>query len=84
MRVPLEAMRDVKFPLHGPGYLDFARLDPSARRRHALDRRLHPALRGNRELGDPQIVATRVSLPSDRSFLTYPEALASVTGAARR
>src|SRR6185295_18857371 len=35
---------------------------------------------GNTPLGAPRIVAVRASLPSDRSFVSYDTALASVTG----
>jgi hypothetical protein len=79
LRVPLESMRDVDFPLRGPGYLDIPRAEPL----------LHDAARvwlagylsvyeNDSLLTDLQIVATRVSLPSDRSFVTYDSALANV------
>jgi hypothetical protein len=82
IRVPLEAMRDVNFPVHGPGYLDLTRLDPL----------LHDAAQvwiadeiklfeNDVRLAAPRIVATRVSLPSDRSFSSYPTAIAHTTGA---
>ncbi len=81
VRVPLEAIRDVDFPQRGAGYLDIARTTPLLRdaanvwiadyvEMYENDRRLE---RGG-------IVATRVSLPSDRSFATYDGALANVTG----
>ena len=39
IRVPLEAMRDVNFPVRGPGYLDLAaRSAAPARRGKGLDR----------------------------------------------
>jgi hypothetical protein len=82
VRAPLAAMRDVEFPLRGPGYLDLARADAP----------LHDAARlwiadavalfeGERRLEPPRLVAVRVSLPSDRSFLSYEDALAHVSGA---
>ena len=81
VRVPLEAIRDVDFPQRGAGYLDIARTTPLLRdaanvwiadyvEMYENDRRLE---RGG-------IVATRVSLPSDRAFATYDGALANVTG----
>ena len=81
VRVPLEAIRDVDFPQRGAGYLDIARTTPLLRdvanvwiadyvEMYENDRRLE---RGG-------IVATRVSLPSDRAFATYDGALATVTG----
>jgi hypothetical protein len=82
IRVPLEAMRDVIFPVHGPGYLDLVGLDPL----------LHDAVQvwiadeiklyeNDARLGPPRIAATRVSLPSDRSFVTYATAFAHTSGA---
>ena len=35
--------------------------------------------KGARRLTDPRVVATRVSLPSDKSFATYDTALAHLT-----
>jgi hypothetical protein len=82
IRVPLEAMRDVNFPVHGPGYLDLVGLDPL----------LHDAVQvwiadeiklyeNDARLGPPRIAATRVSLPSDRSFVTYATAFAHTNSA---
>jgi len=81
VRVPLKAMRDVNFPERGPGYLDLARasaLLPEAATLWIADFiELHE---DDTRLSKPQIVATRISLPSDRSFASYEEALAHVTG----
>ena len=82
VRVPLIAMRDINFPTRGAGYLDLAQID-----------RLLPGVamlwigdevelyEGDTRLGSPQVVAARVSLPTDRSFRSYEDALAHVTGA---
>jgi len=81
VRAPLAALRDVGYPTRGPGYLDLARVDASLRQAASLwiadevelyedDVRLSP----------PRTVAARVSLPSDRSFGGYEEALAHVAG----
>jgi hypothetical protein len=81
MRVPLEAMRDVNFPLVGPGYLDLSRSEPllqdAARLWLANDLHLYE---NESRLDAPRIVATRVSLPSDRSFASYADALAHTNG----
>jgi hypothetical protein len=81
VRVPLEAMRDVNFPLNGPGYLDLARAQPllqdAAKLWLADDLQLYE---DEARLAAPRIVATRVSLPSDRSFVSYADALANTTG----
>jgi hypothetical protein len=79
IRAPLGAMRDLDLPLKGPGYLDFSRLashtNDAARVWIADYIRLYE---NDRELPEETIVATRVSLPSDRSFVSYDSALAGV------
>ncbi|HEY2376678.1 MAG TPA: HupE/UreJ family protein [Gemmatimonadaceae bacterium] len=76
LRVPLEAMRDVDFPLRGPGYLDIPRasalLKDAARVWLAGYLSLYE---GDTKLSGARIIAARVSLPSDRSFATYDDAL---------
>jgi hypothetical protein len=81
VRVPMKAMRDIEFPKRGPGYLDMSRVDEY----------LHDAAEqwisnftelqeSDTRLPKPRIVETRVSLESDRSFASYDQALAHVTG----
>ena len=81
VRVPLKAVRDIEFPKRGPGYLDLARADNAlrgaAKLRIADDLEFYA---GDSRLPKPQIVETRVSLESDKSFASYEEALAHVTG----
>src|SRR5262249_27683485 len=82
VRVPLRAMRDVDFPTRGPGFLDLARADAALR--DAAMMWVADAIQlyeGDRQLSNPRIVETRVSLESDRSFVSCEEALAHVTGA---
>jgi hypothetical protein len=81
IRVPLKAMSDMEFPERGPGYLDLAQVDASLR--EGATRYISDAIElyeGDRRLVNPRIVETRVSLESDRSFTSYEEALAHVTG----
>lgn len=81
IRVPLEAMRDIELPLIGPGYLDLSRAEPALNQGARLWIVDYVALYENGvELGPGQIAATRVSLPSDRSFTHYQTALAHVLG----
>jgi hypothetical protein len=79
MRVPLEAMRDVRLPLTGDGSLDVASAGPALREAaelwlvdgmalYADDVRLPP----------PRLQAVRASLPTDRSFASYSTARAAV------
>ncbi len=81
VRVPLEAMRDIQWPLRGPGYLELARVDPLLRDAARLWIANYLELyEGDVRLGHEEIVAARVSLPSDRSFDSYQHALAQVIG----
>ena len=81
VRVPMTAMRDLDFPTLGPGYLDIENSDYSLRNAALLwianDVRLYE---NDTDLGNPQLVAVRVSLPSDRSFESYDDALANIMG----
>jgi len=81
VRVPLGATRDVDYPMRGPGYLDLARAAAALRNAAQLwiGGEVEIYEDGTR-LRAPQIVAARVSLPSDRSFATYEDALAHVMG----
>jgi hypothetical protein len=75
-------MRDINFPRHGPGFLDLDRLEPSLRTAAAMW--IGDAIavyEDDVRLPKPQIAAVRVSLQSDRSFGSYDDALAHVTGA---
>ena len=83
VRVPLEALSDMVFPTTGPGYLDFELV----RRRNEL----HEAamiwmgqevriFENGARLEEPEITAIKVSLPSNRAFETYDEALRHVQG----
>ncbi|MFO1217007.1 MAG: HupE/UreJ family protein [Burkholderiaceae bacterium] len=77
IRVPLAAMNEVDLPLHGPGYLDLARADAALRTAAELWFADNLVLQEDgRTLPRPVIVATRVSLASDRSFASWGTALA--------
>ncbi len=83
VRVPLTSMRDVRFPLRGPGYLVLG---------DELDRVLREAAtlwiadyvrvyENGAPLGEERVVAARVSLPSDRSFFSFEQAMAHTLSA---
>lgn len=75
VRVPLEAMRDIKWPLRGPGYLDLTKVDTLLRDAVKLWITNYVELyEGASRLQHDSIVAARVSLPSDRSFADYASA----------
>ena len=81
-RVPMGALRDVEFPLSGPGYLQLDRLDPALLAQGADTWLAHDlaVFEGATRLGAPRLVAARVSLPSDKSFASYDDALAHLRG----
>ncbi|MDA1082207.1 MAG: hypothetical protein O2973_11115, partial [Gemmatimonadetes bacterium] len=76
-RVPLEAMRDIQWPLRGPGYLELSQLDSLLRDGTKIwvsdNIRIYE---GGAELGAPLIRSARVSLQSDRSFESFGAAVA--------
>lgn len=81
VRAPLNAMRDMDVPRRGPGYLDLARVDQVLRDAAILWIGDYVQIyEGDQRLGKPEVVAARVSLPSDRSFESYDRALEHVTG----
>jgi hypothetical protein len=76
VRVPLEAIRDVEFPLRGPGYLDITGVGPLLRDAAKLWIADYLELyEDGVRLGPEQIVQTRISLPSDRSFEDWQTAI---------
>ena len=80
-RVPLAAMREVDFPRRGPGYLDLARADTALGNAAKLWLADNIELfEGDARLSYPNVVETRISLPSDKSFGSYEQAMAHVTG----
>src|SRR6266849_6744008 len=81
VRVPLKAMRDVDFPRRGAGFLDLARADASLHNAATLWISDNIELyEGDVRLAHPRLVDARVSLESDKSFASYEQALAHVTG----
>jgi hypothetical protein len=81
IRVPLQAIRDVDIPQRGPGYLDLTRAEEALRTGATIWIAQSVALyEEDARLGEPDLVAVRVSLPSDTSFREYDTALAHMTG----
>jgi hypothetical protein len=79
VRVPLESMRDVVFPLRPDGTLELSRMPPLLT--EAAGVWLQPAFtvwRDGDALPTPRLVAARLSMPSDRAFSAYAEAMAHV------
>ena len=81
VRVPLQAMRDIDIPLRGQGYLDLTRAGDALRTATTVWISRAVALyEEDTRLGAPELIAVRVSLPSDRSFQEYDTARAHITG----
>lgn len=83
LRVPLEAMRDVDFPLRADGSLDLVAVRPLLT--DAASQWIASYLSLDADgtaLGAPRVVAARVALPSDRAFETLDGAVARFTGPA--
>jgi len=81
VRVPLQAMRDVTFPETGPGYLVISEADQALHDAATIWIAQEVTLFENEApLTDWEIAATRLALPSDRSFENYESAVATVTG----
>jgi hypothetical protein len=81
VRAPLEAMRDVDFPQKGLGFLDVSRAQPLAREAAQLWIAGYiSAYEEGRDLGTARILATRISIPSDRAFASYDAAVGRLLG----
>jgi uncharacterized membrane-anchored protein YitT (DUF2179 family) len=81
MRVPMAAMQEVDVPTRGPGYLDMSRVDMALHNAVKLWLIDHiDVYENDRRLPAPQIERARVSLPSNRSFASYEQARAQMSG----
>jgi hypothetical protein len=81
VRAPLRALLDVDFPRRNNGSLDLSRAEASLREAaNVWIARNVVVYEGAERLSGADIVAARATIPSDRSFASYEEALAHVTG----
>jgi HupE/UreJ protein len=81
VRVPLQSMRDMEIPQRDRGYLDIGAVQPELRNAAQLwIAEYVQVYEGDSLLPSPRVAAVQVSLPSDRSFTSYDEALAHVSG----
>ena len=81
VRVPVASMQDIDFPQRGPGYLNIPEADSALRQAASV------WVADNLEMFEDdirlegqQLVAVRASIPSNRSFTSYDEAMAHVRG----
>jgi hypothetical protein len=80
LHLPLAAIRDTDFPAIEGGYLDLSRVEPLLRDGASVWLTNNvDVLEGDEPLPRPRLSATRVSLPSDRSFTSWESALAHIT-----
>ena len=79
LRVPMEAFGEISFPLRGPGYLQFseAEFELNDAARIYITESIH-FYENDVELTEKELRLTRVSLPSNRSFTSYEEALENI------
>jgi HupE / UreJ protein len=81
VRAPIAAMRDILFPKRDDNNIDLTRAEPAVRQAATLWISDSLALyEGGSRLDAPEIIATQISLPSDRSFASYDRALTHTTG----
>jgi hypothetical protein len=81
VRVPLIAMRDMTWPLRAPGVLDLTRANAELDNAAMLWLGAEAAVfEDDDPLAEPKVAAVRASLQHDRSFDSYEQALALVTG----
>ena len=84
VRAPMKAMRDMDVPRRTgayPGYIDLSRIDPVLR--DAATQWIGDFVKlyeNDRQLPYPEVLSARISLPSDRSFESYDQALANING----
>lgn len=79
LRVPMEALSEISFPLRGPGYLQFSEAAFSLRDAAEvyITESIHFYENGV-QLTEKELQTARVSLPSNRAFTDYDSALENV------
>src|SRR5689334_15280759 len=81
VRIPLIAMRDMTWPYKAPDILDTSRAASELHDAATLWLGDEQTLfEGDRALPSPTVAAVRATLPSDRSFESYDQALALLSG----
>ena len=79
LRAPLKSFRDIEIPMLQNQFLDFSRIDRALNDAATIWLRDYIEVYENgRRLGTPTVLAVRVSLPADRSFVAYDTALANL------
>ncbi len=81
LRVPLLAITDINLPKDSTGYLAMAYMDPALRDAANQIATGIVFMENDERLSQFQMANARISIPSDKSFASYDEALAHVRGA---
>ena len=84
IRVPLASINDISWPERQPGMLDLSRGETALRQATStaiVD--LIAVYENGRKLPEPRVAAVRASIPADRSFDSYDQALAHITAPPR-
>jgi len=79
LRLPLTLLLDMDLPKRGPGYLDLAHIEDALQASAAAAAK-GIALYEEETWLTPAAAKARISLPSDKSFASYSEALAHIHG----
>jgi hypothetical protein len=81
IRVPMEALTEIEFPLRGQGYLDLDRAEPALKdaANVYITENMH-FFADRKDLGRPQVLKTRVAHAGDKSFVEFDSAVAHVNG----
>jgi HupE / UreJ protein len=82
VRVPLASINDISWPELQPGMLDLSRAETALRQATSTVVDFIDVYEGGRKL-EPRVVAVRASIPADRSFEVYDQALAHITAPPR-
>jgi hypothetical protein len=81
LRVPMEALTEIQFPLRGQGYLDLEQADPAlldAAKMYVTENMRFFA--NGEELVGAQVATMRVAHAGDKSFVEYDTAVAHING----
>lgn len=81
VRAPMQVMQEIEFPTRGPGYIEVSRADQALRdaaKVWLID--LIDIYEDGVRLPAPEILAARVTLPSDQSFASFETAREHVNG----
>ena len=79
LRVPMEALSEIVFPLRGPGYLQISEAESAQEEaaRVYITESIHFFENGV-ELTEKELITTRVSLPSNRTFRDFETAMENI------